>query len=64
MKISFHAFMKNETLLELWLKTIERSFKFLLASRQLPLDHQPLRTQMLQTLDFKQLMTLKNIVKI
>ena len=32
MKISFHAFIKNETILELWLKTIERSMKFLTGS--------------------------------
>ena len=32
MKISFHAFIKNETILEHWLKTIERSIKFLIGS--------------------------------
>ena len=32
MKISFHAFIKNDIILEHWLKTIEKSIKFLIGS--------------------------------
>lgn len=35
-KISFHAFMNNETVLELWLKQIKLSFLFLSKSMQIP----------------------------
>ena len=44
MKISFHAFIKNETILEHWLKTIERSIKFLIGSGQLPKEKVSLKT--------------------
>ena len=36
MKISFHAFIKNETVLELWLKKIESTIRYLINSGQLP----------------------------
>ena len=34
-KLSFHAFMKNETIIELWLKQIKKSFKFLKETNQI-----------------------------
>ena len=64
MKISFHAFLKNETVLELWLKTIKRSIKFMVASGQIPKAKFSKKTQFLFKLEEKSILNLANIVKL
>ena len=38
MKLSFQSFVKNESLTELWLKQMSKSFKFLRDSGQIKVD--------------------------
>lgn len=64
MKISFHAFIKNETILEFWLKAIERSILFLVGSGQLPTDECSLKAQLTKKLEDKFALTLLNVAKI
>ena len=63
MKISFHAFIKNETILEHWLKTIKRSITFLICSAQLPKEKFSAKTKFLSKLEERSILTLNNIVK-
>ena len=44
MKISFHAFIKNDTVLELWLRTIVRSIKYLIGSGQKSKENYSVKT--------------------
>ena len=64
MKISFQAFMKNDTVLEHWLKTIERSIKYLIGSGQLPKDKFSLKKQLVSKLDANFLLNIENIAKL
>lgn len=64
MKISFHAFIKNETILEIWLKTMERSIRFLMGSGQISKNQGTPKTQMLQNLGKNLLLSFMNIVKV
>ena len=64
MKISFHAFIKNETISELWLKTIGRSIKFLIGSGQLPKENYSFKAQQLNNLNSNLMLNFKTIAKI
>ena len=64
MKISFDAFLKNETVLELWLKTIFKSVKFFIASKQKPKAKLSTKTEFLLKLEESSLINLENIVKL
>jgi len=64
MKISFDAFLKNETVLELWLKTISKSVKFFIASKQKPKAQLSTKTEFLLKLEESSLINLENIVKL
>jgi len=37
LKVSYHCYLKDYTLTELWMKQIQKSFKFLSESSQIPL---------------------------
>ena len=64
MKISFQAFIKNETVFEHWLKTIERSVKYLVKSGQIPKGKFSLKRLLFNKLDSKKLLTLRAITNI